>query len=409
MTSHPPLLKYTIRFTRHAQAESNAPGLEGSHILDPILTTSGLQQQWREARIRFDHGVTPGLDYAKNEISKELEDDFSQGRFRDTVVISFMTRAAQTYLAAATSEMLRTTLLVLQPLAIEQTIWFSDRPREPLHWVAHIEAMLRWRRQADMPDVNFDDLLIDWSHVLDGACLARMPRSQKDMDVSTARGFHKITKEQVEDLCKKSAGTTKPYQLKVGLWSPKKLKQRGTKMNEFLLERCRVIYKRTGRTDQLSVVGHGGFVNFMTAELGDILKVEDGRPASLTDWLTGETREFYLYDDWEHSPVGGFLYETDHSYAEHALAKGTAVAWPRELDKRKEASRRDALLHEVDSKKCGIETLKNRDRKWAQIFHLYKKADADRANPIELSGNNIMYVADILKASGRKEFVHDEK
>ncbi|KAK6198204.1 CCA tRNA nucleotidyltransferase, mitochondrial [Pestalotiopsis sp. IQ-011] len=252
---------YQIRYARHVLSESNASDNSGVNIHDPPITTPEKEDDLiRNNKLDpMKHGH--GREYAETKMREYF---LRQEKGVSVFIVSPLARVIQTFLLSAKEDDLRRSLIIIEPLLLEQTRWFSDRARPVKKIRETIEQELQARFHGSL---TFQNLNIDWQRMLTG----------------------ENENEENETL-------DKPWHLKTGEWAPENLIERGKQAVQMILQECKKIEKKQGQyvDNQVCVFGHGGFVNYMTDQVGATdtrLKVP-----KLSDWYTGEIRDYKVYD-----------------------------------------------------------------------------------------------------------------
>ncbi|KAI4592825.1 hypothetical protein KJ359_010378 [Pestalotiopsis sp. 9143b] len=268
---------YKIRYARHVLSESNANDNSGVDLHDPVLTTPEREQEWIMNGKLEESKRGTGREWAEGR----MREQFLQHKNRSSVfLISPLIRAIQTFLLSATEEELRQSRIIIEPRLIEQTRWFSDRPRPIRKIQEEIEKELQYRFNGGL---KIDDLNITWDRMLQS--------ETNDTD-----------------------RLSQPWYLKTGEWAPEQLIERGTRAVQAILQECKNVELSTGRpySDyEVCVFGHGGFVNYMTDKIGNVNT--QVKPPRLTDWTTGEIRDYKIYENFPSllSPCSLLVREND--------------------------------------------------------------------------------------------------
>lgn len=254
---------YKIRYARHVLSESNAKDNSGVDKHDPVITTPEVEARWLSDGNKLDiEKRGHGRQYAEGTMRME----WSQHEKKASVfMVSPLTRVIQTFLLSVTEEELRTARIIIEPLLIEQTLWFSDRPRAVVKIQKMIEEELKYRFKDKL---KLEDLNIEWNRMLP------LPSETKENE--------KLPKD---------------WHLKINDWAPENLLYRGQRALQAILAECKSFKSPTGQpyTDyDLCVFGHGGFVNCLAEEIGHI----DINPTvpKLSAWRTGEIRDYKIYN-----------------------------------------------------------------------------------------------------------------
>lgn len=252
---------YQIRYARHVLSESNASDNSGVDIHDPPITTPKKEDDLIKANKLDPNKRGEGRENAE---IKMRESFLYQETGVSVFIVSPLARVIQTFLLAAKEDDLRHSVIIIEPLLLEQTRWFSDRARPVKKIRETIEQELRARFHDSL---KLRDLKIDWQRMLPG-----------------------------ENETEENETLDKPWHLKTGGWAPENLIERGKQAVQMILQECQKIEKEHGQyvDSQLCVFGHGGFVNYMTDQVGATdtrLKVP-----KLSDWNTGEIRDYKVYD-----------------------------------------------------------------------------------------------------------------
>ncbi|KAF7523871.1 hypothetical protein G7054_g11608 [Neopestalotiopsis clavispora] len=246
---------YKIRYARHVLSESNAKDNSGVDKHDPVITTPEVEADWLDHK-KLDKGkLGYGIQYAEGTMREE----WSQHEKKASVfMVSPLTRVIQTFLLSVTEEELRTARIIIEPLLIEQTLWFSDRPKSVNEIQKTIEENLQYRFEGTL---KLEDLDIKWGKMLESKT--------------------------------KKTGEPQDYYVKTGLWAPERLLDRGQAALRSILAECKKL--KPYKDYDLCVFGHGGFVNYVTQEIGHIDVTCE--PPKLSSWQTGEIRNYEIYDD----------------------------------------------------------------------------------------------------------------
>ncbi|ETS83350.1 hypothetical protein PFICI_05226 [Pestalotiopsis fici W106-1] len=251
---------YKIRYARHVLSESNAGDNSGVDLHDPVLTTAEREEDWIKDKKLEEAKRGTGRKWAEGKMRGQFLQHEKKSR---VFMVSPLTRAIQTFLLSVTEQELRGSRIIVEPLLIEQTLWFSDRARAVTKIQDMIEHELEYRFNGRL---KMNDLNIIWDRMI--------PSETKD-------------NERLD----------RPWHLKTNGWAPENLLERGRLAVQVILQECKNFESYTGRsyTDyDICVFGHGGFVNYMTDKIGTVdVKLKVPR---LTDWKTGEVREFKIYD-----------------------------------------------------------------------------------------------------------------
>jgi hypothetical protein len=343
---------YKLRYVRHALSGSNAEDNSGVHTLDPVLTTNEVEERWFQEGRLSQNKLGMGRAYVERETKKRFE----QYKDQSTVfIVSPLARALQTFFIAVPEQTLRNAKIVIEPLIMEQTRWFSDRAR-PIVMIKEIISQELGRR-AFSPPLRVEDLNIDWSKML----------YNRDEHGSLVGPLEKEAEETLG----------KPWHLKTGFWHPRNLVERGEKAVRAILEECRKVDQAGRYTDfTICVFGHGGFVNYMVEEIGNI--DVSSRPPKLSDWATGEIREYLIQDDnSSRSPRSGLMAETDESrVARHKKVASTRAGFNGVEEARKRYQLQDFIAsmryYEDHQGSASLEAL-------------YKRADAEGRNPSSIT------------------------
>ncbi|KXJ92155.1 hypothetical protein Micbo1qcDRAFT_162303 [Microdochium bolleyi] len=373
---------YTIIFTRHGESESNVPDNSGVNKMDPLLTTDKTRNNWPGSR----SGLS-GRDFCFQVTRREYQDMFlNPALFNVTsdspVVISSLSRAVQTAIIALPAERLQKSGIIISPLLVEQTTWFSDRTRPISHLRKLVDTELSIKPGLEHLALGLDgfDIRQLSQAVPDESCLTGARFGE--LAISTDSALKPI--EQVED---EEKAHSKPWHLKTSLWHPSQLIRRGEESLKMLMTIGRHNYTGESSTPAIIVFGHGGFINYMTKDIGVTEADLARKPPVLTDWAPGETRVFRLVDEHPDQPV---------------------VASPlREMSPTKEtlhpqrAIRVEDRLASLDRTVArGGDCMRQRlQEKIVEIDEEYQKLDiyqrAREKNPDDVDGNHAEYAKDI--------------
>ncbi|KAH8202982.1 hypothetical protein TruAng_002816 [Truncatella angustata] len=267
---------YKIRYARHALSLSNAKDNSGVDLFDPPLTTREDEESMSLIGKLDDGKRGGGEDYALGDMRRKFENFASLRNQSKVFVVSPLTRVVQTFLLAVPDSTLKGARIVVEPLLVEQTRWFSDRSSSVREIQAIMRGALERKNRGQEEPLVIGDLNIDWSKML-------QPRdeqgefcgSQETMDQeSTDKGWH----------------------LKNNFWAPSHLIDRGLRATREVIQICREVKREAGNYDDYAVCvfGHGGFVNYMVEEVGAVdLTVE---PKKLSAWSVGEIRDYEIED-----------------------------------------------------------------------------------------------------------------
>lgn len=301
---------YKLDYLRHVLSQANKPDNSGVHILDPVLE--------RNAQ---------GAGSCRYLL---------KGKRYTHVLISLSTRTIETTCLAlwAWPHLTNVRIMVLPDLN-EQTDWASDRPRFVRQIMEHV-LRLRSLMVNEKPD-EAPSIFIDFSLVL-----KRDEDVRKVFDRFVRAGADELPRIWEENV-KLAANEelNRPWHTKTELYSPKRLQERGQVCLEKIITFMESVHRCVADPEVL-VVGHGGFVNYLVEEVGDVHP--DSAPPKLSDWKPGEIREYYLL--WEEGLDGkskpdGLLTETAKSRSRRV----ESGEWYDEDDERRKASRlQDAVM-----------------------------------------------------------------
>ncbi|KAI0132068.1 hypothetical protein BJ170DRAFT_229465 [Xylariales sp. AK1849] len=349
--------------------------------MDPVLSWKAMEQTWLEEglfgkkppALDEDGDIVPmGREYVKACLAPKFAQFEMDGNKSTVFVVSPLTRVLQTFLIAAPYNTLRSATIILEPLIIEQTRWFSDRVRPSTHIEKLIKTELKLRETPEgQSELHFDDLDIDWSK------LAEAPNYVTGKAANLQNGLTQW-KPETED---------RPWYLKDGLWAPENLIERGKRATQQVIQVCRNARKGSVYAEYtVCLFGHGGFVNFIVGELGNVAFEEDA-VVGTTEWSTGELREYEVVDKDDSMPPQPYYFvETKQS---------------RSNRKRKEEKPDVPYSVEEESKKRELQRIyivkqtKEKLGETAEARQLYAEADEERKNPNEVKGNNLTYINNV--------------
>ncbi|ORY65294.1 uncharacterized protein BCR38DRAFT_409010 [Pseudomassariella vexata] len=275
---------YNIQYVRHVKSESNKPYNANVHNIDPPLLSWELESQWAQESGQEGpkQGQGEGFDLIRNQVAlhlADLENDLEEPPTQ-LIAVSPLLRTLQTCLMGTPYHLLargnRQVQIVIHPVLVEQTYWISDRVRPTEDIKATISDALENReyKPKEMP-LTINDLNIDWDE---------LNRHWSDDGVPGDLEYSK---------------TLKLWNVKERFWAPENVIERGQAANRALIRLCRELCNGTrGKGAQkpgdftLMVFGHGGFINFLAEELGNVNSEAD--QLRLTDWNVGEIRRYEL-------------------------------------------------------------------------------------------------------------------
>lgn len=360
---------YLIRYTRHARSESNAEDNSGVHEADPPLTWPCVEEEWlkenpesgkvRLRRINIDENgekIYMGRSYIEKYMRPIFEKYEKDGEQSTVFIVSPLARALQTFFITVPYKTLKECKIILEPLIIEQTRWFSDRARSIKDLKDLIEFELKERR--DPEPLRLENLCIVWTKLL----------QRRDEDGNP------ISQAETED----TETLDKGWHLKEDLWHPDKLLERGAKAVQAIAEECRAADDMEGAkyvSYSVCVFGHGGFVNYMAEEVGDI----DTRAETpkLTDWDTGETRSYKIVDCRLGEELDGILL-VEPEDLRIARLKGKNKDPQNYTISEQDQRRRELRDWIVNMKYFENKATGKEDKALAE---LYARADCERRNP----------------------------
>ncbi|KAJ1333699.1 hypothetical protein MN608_03695 [Microdochium nivale] len=374
---------YTIIVTRHGESESNVPDNSGVNKMDPLLTTEDTRRDWPcPPRLGLS-----GRDFCNQVTRREYQDMFnspgiSRVTYDSPVVISSLSRAIQTAIIALPAGRLQKPGIVLSPLIVEQTTWFSDRTRPVSHLARLVEKELRIRHGLTEPVQGLDGF--DIRQLLQPApaesCLVGAMFGELAVSTGPKLETSELMAVRVEE-------ADKPWHLKSSLWHPRQLIRRGEEAIKMIMTIGRHIYIDENSTPAIIVFGHGGFVNYMTEDTGLTEEHVGQDPPVLTDWEPGETRMFKLVDRHPDQPVvASLLKETHESRKAHQQRKvAGAVEQP---SPRGDVKSGRLMREQLQAKIVEI------DRQY-QNLDIYQRAH--EKNPDEVEGNHMGYAEHIIQ------------
>ncbi|KAH8655670.1 hypothetical protein BX600DRAFT_470094 [Xylariales sp. PMI_506] len=344
-----------VDYLRHARSESNRSGNQGVHILDPPLLSGS--EDHKSGHL--------GRAYCETVLRPML-----QSKSYTHIAVSPLTRTLSTLLQSVSLDVLSNATILLQPLLIEQTVWFSDRCRSTKEIIELIRLELRARGAEHL----IPHLKIDFTLMLQDS--GDTERVYERLEGANKEEMARMRNEHV--LLAESEKLNKGWHTKTSLYSPERVHERGVKCCEELVKWAKIASRSTIHPKFL-IVGHGGFVSFLAEEVGDIRPYD--RPPRLSVWETGELRKYNLRWGFHHGIFGYLLREDKRSRIERLgvahLNGNTSYDLAAERQKAEE------------QRQCIIELARNcsLDPAWGETYK-----EANTYIPSKLIGSGIEYL-----------------